>query len=48
MDHQPGKAAATGEPSLRDFYHRQYGVFAADVSAAVRQDIYGEEFGQSN
>src|SRR5690349_4429194 len=48
MNHQPDTAAEAIPPTLQDFYPRQYGVFAADVSTAVRQDIYGEEFGQSN
>jgi ubiquinone/menaquinone biosynthesis C-methylase UbiE len=48
VDNQPGEVPASDQPSLRDFYHRQYGAFAEDVYRAVRQDIYGEEFGQSN
>lgn len=48
MANQPGAAAASDQPPLQDFYHRQFGAFAEDVYRAVRQDIYGEDVGQSN
>jgi ubiquinone/menaquinone biosynthesis C-methylase UbiE len=48
MDHQPGEGAASDQPPLQDFYHQRYGAFAEDVYAAVRQDMYSEDFGQSN
>jgi ubiquinone/menaquinone biosynthesis C-methylase UbiE len=48
VDRQPGEEPASDQPSLRDFYHQQYGAFAEDVYRTVRQDIFGEDFGQSN
>lgn len=48
MEHQPGKAAESSQPSLQDFYHQHFGAFAEDVYTAVREATFGEEFGQSN